>query len=73
MTPTLETGEQFCRRELVAFDLYAKRRGYMGVKDPVRWKDLAPNDTTTPWNDFISEDDDPNINPQVSVCVLLYQ
>ena len=55
---------QFCRRELVAFDLYAKRRGYMGVKDPVRWKDLAPNDTTTPWNDFISEDDDPNINPQ---------
>ena len=44
MTPTFETGEEFCRRELVAFDLYAKRRGYMGVKDPVRWKDLAPRE-----------------------------
>jgi len=27
----------------------------------VRWKDLAENDTTTPWDDFISEDFDPEM------------
>lgn len=39
--------KEYERRELVAFDIYAKRRGFMGCRDPVRWKDLAPNDTTT--------------------------
>jgi len=49
---------------LAALDLYAKRRGYMGCKNPVRRKDLAANDTTTPWVEFLSEDDDPERNPQ---------
>lgn len=61
---THEHAQEYERRELAAFDLYAKRRGYMGCKDPVRWKDLAPNDTTTPWVDFLSEDDDPDIHPE---------
>lgn len=56
--------KEYKARELAAYDLYAKRRGLMGCKDPVRWKDLEQNDTTTPWDDFISEDFDPDINPQ---------
>eukprot|EP00802_Teleaulax_amphioxeia_P010086 Tamp_10111.p2 GENE.Tamp_10111~~Tamp_10111.p2 ORF type:complete len:184 (+),score=33.85 Tamp_10111:605-1156(+) len=56
--------KEYRARELAALDLYAKRRGFMGCKDPVRRKDLAANDTTTPWDDFISEDFDPEINPQ---------
>jgi hypothetical protein len=56
--------KEYKARELAAYDLYGKRRGLMGCKDPVRWKDLQQNDTTTPWDDFISEDFDPDINPQ---------
>jgi predicted outer membrane repeat protein len=59
-----EQQREYDARELAALDVYAKRRGYMGCKNPVRRQDLSANDTTTPWVEFLSEDDDPERNPQ---------